>query len=61
MGGVNKTDWQNKGGILEIPDGWFVYHAAFDVEEPHIVISPKETGVTVKESRKLMEEFFGKI
>jgi hypothetical protein len=32
-------DWQQQGGIIEIPDGWFVTSANFDVEEPYIVIS----------------------
>ena len=32
-------DWQQQGGTIEIPDGWFVTSANFDVEEPYIVIA----------------------
>ncbi len=37
---VDKTNWQHQGGSLEIPDGWVVYSANFDAEEPYIVIFP---------------------
>jgi chaperone required for assembly of F1-ATPase len=37
---TDKSNWEAKGGTLEIPDGWFVDHANFDVEEPYIIIFP---------------------
>lgn len=38
------TDWQIQGGEFNIPDGWFVNYANFDVEEPFIQIC-KESSV----------------
>jgi len=35
-------EWQEEGGILEIPDGWFVSGANFDASEPYIEISAPE-------------------
>lgn len=32
---VDKTEWQAKGGSLEIPDGWFVTHVNLDSPEPY--------------------------
>lgn len=33
---VDKTDWQLQGGTIEIPDGFFLHGANFDVEDPYI-------------------------
>ena len=40
------VDWQSKGGVLEIPDGWFVTGANFDIPEPIVHIT-KEDSVKV--------------
>ena len=32
------VEWQHQGGILEIPEGWFVSGANFDTDEPTITI-----------------------
>ena len=31
-------EWQQQGGSLDIPEGWFVYGADFDSDEPSITI-----------------------
>ncbi len=36
-------DSQHIGGILDIPNNWFVYHADFDDKEPYIIICDSET------------------
>lgn len=38
---ILKHDWQKQGGSLEIPDGWFVDEANFDISEPYIHIQPE--------------------
>lgn len=35
---INYNNDQFIGGKLEIPDGWFVYMADFDAEEPYIIV-----------------------
>lgn len=35
-------DWQELGGAIEIPVGWFVCGAYFDVAEPYVEISDKD-------------------
>lgn len=35
---ADKSGWESKGGTLTIPDGWFLYGANFDCEEPYIQI-----------------------
>lgn len=34
-----KIEWQDQGGSLIIPDGWFVFGADFDCDEPYITIT----------------------
>jgi hypothetical protein len=42
-------EWQHEGGILEIPDGWFVNQANFDVDDPYIMICySKDYDVVIK-------------
>ena len=40
--------WQDCGGFIEIPAGWYVHGANFDVEEPYIEIANSEIGVEHK-------------
>jgi hypothetical protein len=35
---MSKTKWQEQGGKLEIPEGFFVYKVDFDDDEPYIII-----------------------
>jgi len=37
------NEWQNRGGIFEIPDGWFVTGVNFDVEKPYVEITQDNT------------------
>lgn len=41
-------EWQELGGSIEIPVGWFVCGAFFDVDEPYVEISDKDCSQTVK-------------
>lgn len=39
------TKDSDKGGTLEIPDGWFLTYADFDAEVPTITIGSNEVGL----------------
>lgn len=38
------AEWQECGGSIEIPQGWFVSGANFDVEEPYVEICSNTPG-----------------
>lgn len=42
------SDWQDAGGSIEIPAGWFVCGANFDVAEPYVEISSRDCSHRVK-------------
>jgi len=33
------SDWQTAGGVMDIPDGWFVTRVKLDCDKPHIAIA----------------------
>ena len=39
---AQNTEWQDIGGIIEIPDGWFVHGANFDADEPFILMTKND-------------------
>lgn len=38
--------WQRIGGVLEIPDGWFVHKVDLDVEKPYLQITKDDISMT---------------
>jgi len=51
-----KTEkWQSVGGIMDIPDGWFVTEVNLDVEEPYAIITADyKISNNIQESRMLI-------
>ena len=39
---MDKDKWQNCGGMLNIPEGWFVYRVDLDFHEPYCIIADSQ-------------------
>ena len=46
------SSWQHIGGVLDIPDGWFIHSVNLDAEEPYCEITKDDIGLS--EEKKLL-------